>query len=67
MAMLNFVISYSATWQGLALKRWGYPITLTIDAVAGLLCIALLPFMAMAKKPQQAPAPGAAAPEAINP
>ncbi|MEQ1759935.1 MAG: MFS transporter [Vicinamibacterales bacterium] len=46
MAMLNFVIQYSARWQGVALERWGYPVTLTIDGVAGLVSIALLPFLA---------------------
>jgi PAT family beta-lactamase induction signal transducer AmpG len=45
MALLNLVISYSATWQGIAVERWGYPITLTIDAVFGLVAIALLPLM----------------------
>jgi PAT family beta-lactamase induction signal transducer AmpG len=45
MAFLNFVIQYSAQWQGRALERWGYPTTLTIDGVAGLVSIALLPFI----------------------
>ena len=45
MAMLNFVIQYSARWQGVALERWGYPTTLTIDAAVGLVSIALLPLM----------------------
>jgi len=49
MALLNFVIQYSARWQGLALERWGYPTTLTIDGVTGLLSIALLPFLAMTR------------------
>lgn len=46
MAMLNLVIAYSARWQGLAAESWGYPITLLLDGVAGLVCIALLPLMA---------------------
>jgi PAT family beta-lactamase induction signal transducer AmpG len=45
MALMNFVIQYSARWQGLALERWGYPTTLMIDGSAGLLSIALLPFI----------------------
>ncbi|MCC6415181.1 MAG: MFS transporter [Opitutaceae bacterium] len=45
MALCNLVITYSATWQGFAIERWGYPITLTIDGVAGLVCIALLPLL----------------------
>jgi PAT family beta-lactamase induction signal transducer AmpG len=46
MALLNYVINYSARWQGLAVERWGYPITLTIDGMVGLLSMALLPFIA---------------------
>ena len=53
MAMLNVVIAYSAAWQGHAVERWGYPITLTVDAAAGLVCLALLPFVR--KRPPDAP------------
>lgn len=49
MAMLNFVISYSARWQGLALARWGYPVTLVLDGVLGLLSLVLLPWIATRK------------------
>lgn len=45
MALLNLVTTYTATWQGLALARWGYPVTLTIDSVVGLVGLALLPLM----------------------
>jgi MFS family permease len=45
MALLNLVTSYSATWQGLALARWGYPATLVADACFGLVGLALLPLM----------------------
>lgn len=45
MAIFNFVISYSATWQGFASVHWGYPITLAVDSLSGLLCLALLPFL----------------------
>ena len=65
MAMLNVVISYSATWQGWAVERWGYPVTLTIDSVAGLVVIALLPLMAPAKKAAQPV--GTMVPETIGP
>jgi MFS family permease len=71
MAMLNFVISYTATWQGQAIERWGYPKTLLIDSCIGLVSIALLPLMR--KRPVNgngavgavpvAPAPGHAGPE----
>jgi PAT family beta-lactamase induction signal transducer AmpG len=45
MAIFNFVISYSATWQGFAVERWGYPITLAMDSAFGLFCLGLLPFL----------------------
>jgi len=45
MAVLNFVIWYSATWQGLAIEKWGYPVTLSLDAAAGLLCLVPLALM----------------------
>ena len=66
MAMLNLVTAYTAKWQGLAVERWGYPITLAIDSVAGLVCIALFPLMSRSTKVAE-PAVGAAVPEAINP
>ena len=65
MALLNLVISYSATWQGWAVERWGYPRTLLADGLVGLVVIALFPLMTVRK--QEAPAPGAAVPEAIAP
>ena len=45
MSMLNLVIWYTATWQGFAIERWGYPITLAIDGTAGLVCLATLPWI----------------------
>ncbi|MCV2367972.1 MFS transporter [Roseateles oligotrophus] len=48
MALMNLAIAYTATWQGLAIEAWGYPLTLAVDAVFGLACLALLPLM---KKP----------------
>ncbi|GAA0755425.1 MFS transporter [Ideonella azotifigens] len=44
MAMFNLTISYSATWQGIAIESVGYPKTMLIDAFFGLLFISLLPF-----------------------
>jgi PAT family beta-lactamase induction signal transducer AmpG len=48
MALLNLTISYSASWQGWAIDRWGYPTTLTVDACLGLLSLMVLPFLARA-------------------
>jgi len=50
MAMLNLVIWYSATWQGFCIEAWGYPVTLGIDALAGLACLPLLPLMSRDQK-----------------
>ena len=36
MAMLNFTISYTAKWQGWAIERFGYPVTLGMDAALGM-------------------------------
>jgi PAT family beta-lactamase induction signal transducer AmpG len=44
MAMFNLTISYSATWQGIAIESVGYPKTMLIDAFFGLVFISLLPF-----------------------
>jgi PAT family beta-lactamase induction signal transducer AmpG len=51
MAMMNLAIAYSATWQGIAIEALGYPDTLLIDAVTGVLCLAVLPFI----KPSASP------------
>jgi len=45
MALMNIVIAYSATWQGIAVEAWGYPRTMLIDAIFGVVCLAVLPFM----------------------
>src|SRR3990167_1519606 len=45
MAMMNLAISYSATWQGIAIEALGYPNTLLIDAVTGLACLLVLPWL----------------------
>ncbi len=68
MALLNFAIAYSARWQGLAVERWGYPITLLLDSVAGIVCIAVLPFMGRLTTRDSRTVPvGSAVPEAIGP
>lgn len=45
MAMANLAIANSATWQGISIEAWGYPRTMMIDGLLGLVCIALIPFM----------------------
>ena len=46
--------------------RWGYPRTLVVDCLFGLVGLALLPFMAPSKKPGEIPV-GAAVPEVVEP
>ena len=46
MALSNLVITYTSWWQGLSIVKWGYPVTLVIDSIAGLVVLLLLPFMA---------------------
>jgi PAT family beta-lactamase induction signal transducer AmpG len=45
MALMNLAIAYSATWQGIAIEALGYPKTLLIDAITGVICVALIPFI----------------------
>ncbi len=54
MAMANLVITYSSWWQGLSIVRWGYPVTLGLDAAAGLICLLFLPLMSL--RPKVSPA-----------
>ncbi len=45
MALMNLAISYSATWQGIAIEAWGYPTTLMVDGIFGLACLLVLPWL----------------------
>ncbi len=45
MALLNLVTFYTGFWQGYAIRNWGYPATLFLDAAAGIACLPLLPFI----------------------
>ncbi len=45
MALLNMSIAFSSTWQGVTAEVLGYPKTLWIDAIFGLVCIALIPWI----------------------
>jgi PAT family beta-lactamase induction signal transducer AmpG len=42
MAMANLAIAYSATWQGVAVEAFGYPTTLLVDAILGVLNLLLI-------------------------
>ena len=55
MALMNLCISYTAIWQGYVVERIGYPQTLVLDSVVGLLGLALLPLM----RPANASGPAA--------
>jgi len=52
MALMNLCISYTAQWQGWLVERIGYPSTLVVDCVAGVVGLLLLPLM----RPRPAPA-----------
>ena len=58
MALINLCTSYTAWWQGYAVTRWGYPVTLCIDSAVGLIGLFLLPLMrpVNVQKADQAPA-----------
>jgi PAT family beta-lactamase induction signal transducer AmpG len=45
MALMNLTIAYSSTWQGIAVEAWGYPLTMLVDAIFGLCCLAFIPLM----------------------
>ena len=66
MALLNFVIAYSAKWQGWAAVNWGYPKTLLVDAGLGLVGLLLLPFLVPLRKGEDQ-TPGAAVPDGVQP
>jgi predicted MFS family arabinose efflux permease len=61
MALLNLCTSYSAWWQGFAVERIGYPATLVVDSVFGLVGLLLLPLM-RAPRAKDVPASAIAAP-----
>jgi PAT family beta-lactamase induction signal transducer AmpG len=56
MALGNLATSYTATWQGVATVDFGYPTTLFLDAVVGMLCIGLLPWLGPAREGSKAEA-----------
>ncbi len=58
MSLVNLTISYSMAWQGECVERLGYPITFTLDAALGLLCLLLLPWMTRTKASDELTAGG---------
>ncbi len=54
MALSNLVYSYTSAWQGHAMQRWGYPITLTLDALFGLVSLILLAMMGTIRRAEVA-------------
>ncbi len=75
MALSNLASSGSAWWQGHAIERFGYPLTLGLDVAVGFLCLLVLPFVAPLAAghaaarfaPPSGPGPGAAIPEGVVP
>ena len=51
MALMNLAISYSATWQGIAIEAWGYPNTMMVDGILGLACLLVLPWLKRSDAP----------------
>ena len=45
MALMNLSISYSSTWQGIAIEAWGYPRTMMVDGILGLACLLVVPWL----------------------
>jgi PAT family beta-lactamase induction signal transducer AmpG len=75
MALCNLAYAASSKWQGHAIERLGYPVTLGLDAVVGLACLLVLPFVGARREPAPAaaglvppagPDPGAALPEGVR-
>ena len=47
--MCNLAWALSAKWQGHAVERLGYPVTLGLDAVVGPVCLFVQPYVAAAR------------------
>ncbi|HSE63624.1 MAG TPA: MFS transporter [Thermoanaerobaculia bacterium] len=67
MALCNVVYAYTPKWQGISLVTIGYPATLAVDTVFGLLCLLVVPFVGTRGPRRAEPAPGAAIPEIVPP
>jgi PAT family beta-lactamase induction signal transducer AmpG len=65
MAMMNLAIAIAASWQGLAVEAWGYPITLLVDGITGAICLLWLPAMTKSSVVSDALATGRARKSAL--
>jgi PAT family beta-lactamase induction signal transducer AmpG len=74
MALCNLAYALSSKWQGHAIERLGYPVTLGLDAVVGLVCLLVLPFVGAPREraaetaglaPPSGSGPGTAIPEGV--
>jgi PAT family beta-lactamase induction signal transducer AmpG len=61
MAMSNLVITYTSWWQGNSIVKWGYPATLLLDSIVGMIVLFFLPFMS-ARRARDVAEPVPAAP-----
>jgi MFS family permease len=61
MALMNLAISTAALWHGYAVKHWGYPITLLLDGIAGIVPLVLLPWITRPKPETPPPLPSSPA------
>ena len=59
-AMVNLTVVYSSAWQGRCLAKLGYPSTLAIDALLGMVS---LPLLLLMTRPCANPAEAVALPE----
>jgi PAT family beta-lactamase induction signal transducer AmpG len=67
MAMMNLTTSYTLLWQGVAIEKLGYPMTLLLDALFGLVCLPLLAVAARLPKPSWTAEPEATTVETVCP
>lgn len=57
MSLMNLAMAYSAWWQGQSVDRWGYPITLVLDAAVGCVCLVPLALIAIPNSANSPEAP----------
>jgi PAT family beta-lactamase induction signal transducer AmpG len=60
MALANLAIAFSAGWQGISIEALGYPKTMLIDVVFGMVCLLLIPLLGRIDAAQAGTPDGAA-------